>query len=202
MDNKVIYIDNSKPADINEDGDKSYGLKKKLFNLLTKRNLKLLSLIFIGIIAVVIFFGMGSEKNNHENISTTTKSQYLTTLDYCAELENKLKSVLSNIDGAGDINVMISVDGSPELVYASEDNKTMTSNSSGTTSSSNSSSPIIVNVGGTSSALILTENLPKVKGVIVVSSGAGNVAVKLNIQKAVSTLLDISSDKVNVLKGI
>jgi stage III sporulation protein AG len=97
---------------------------------------------------------------------------------------------------------MVSVDGSPELVYATEDDNKITNNSSGTTSQSNSSSPIIVDVGGKKSALILTENLPKVKGVIVVSSGAGNVAVKLNILNAVSTLMDISVDKVSVLKGL
>jgi stage III sporulation protein AG len=38
--------------------------------------------------------------------------------------------------------------------------------------------------------------------VIIVSSGAGDVAVKLNILNAVATLLDVSTDKVSVLKGI
>ena len=50
--------------------------------------------------------------------------------------------------------------------------------------------------------LILTENLPTVKGVIVVSSGANDIGIKLDILNAVSTLLDISTDKISVLKGI
>ena len=50
--------------------------------------------------------------------------------------------------------------------------------------------------------MILTEVLPKVKGVIVVSSGANDISIKLDILNSVSTLLDISTDKINVLKGI
>lgn len=200
MDNKVIYMDNSKKNDQHEMSQE--GIKYKLLKLLTKRNLKILSLIFVGLVAVIMFLGINKETKNVETSSNSNNSNYLTTLEYCAELENKLKAVLSNIDGAGQVSVMVSVDGSPELVYATEDDRTETSNSSGNTSSSNSSTPIIVQVGGSSTALILTENLPKVKGVVVVSSGAGDIAVRLNILNAVSTLLGISVDQVSVLKGV
>ena len=97
---------------------------------------------------------------------------------------------------------MITVDGSPELVYATDSDEKVSTNSSGTTTSSNSSSPIIVTINGSDNALILTENLPAVKGVIVVSSGANNVSVKMDILNAVSKLLDISVDKISVLKGV
>ena len=97
---------------------------------------------------------------------------------------------------------MVTVDGSPELIYANEQDKTTSSNSSGTTSSSTYSSPIIIDANGSSSALVMTEVLPAVKGVIVVSSGAGNVATRLNLLNAVSTLLDISIEQVTVLKGV
>jgi stage III sporulation protein AG len=201
MDNKVIYIDNSKnDSDINVNNKSS--INNKLLKLLTKRNLKIISLIIIGLVALIIFMSIGKDQKTTETFAYSNSSGYTTTLQYCAELENKLKAVLSNIDGAGQVSVMVSVDGSPELVYATEDDNKITNNSSGTTSQSNSSSPIIVDVGGKKSALILTENLPKVKGVIVASSGAGNVAVKLNILNAVSTLMDISVDKVSVLKGL
>lgn len=117
-------------------------------------------------------------------------------------LENKLIDVLSKVDGAGDVRVMVTVDGSPELIYANEQDKTSSSSTSGNSTSSTYSSPIIVNVNGSSSALVMTEVLPAVKGVIVVSSGAGNVSTKLNLLKAVSTLLDISTDQITVLKGV
>ena len=107
---------------------------------------------------------------------------------------------MSKIDGAGEVTVMVSLDGSPELVYASDNDSKTSSTANGTTTTT-SSNLIIVN-GSDSGALILKENLPSVKGVIVVSSGANNVAIKLDILNAVSTLLDISTDKINILKGI
>jgi stage III sporulation protein AG len=199
MDNKVIYVNNSDSGEMTKDE----GFKYRLIKFLTKKNLKIIALIIIGIVGVIIFMGSGSSKKTKDTSSVVQSvSGYMTTLEYCGQLESKLTSVLSSIDGAGKVSVMVSVDGSPELVYATDDTKTSTSNSSGTSSSSNTSSPIIVDVGEYNSALILTENLPAVKGVIVVSSGAGDVAVKLNITRAVSTLLGISVDQVSVLKGI
>ena len=74
-------------------------------------------------------------------------------------------------------------------------------NSSGSTTTS-SSNLIIVENDGNEKPLVLTENLPNVKGVIVVSSGANDISVKLDILNAISTLLNISTDKISVLKGI
>ena len=138
---------------------------------------------------------------------TTTKTtmtssiQYQTSLDYSKQLETKLESVLSQIKGAGNVKVMITLDGSPELVYAMDSNEKVSNNTGGSTTTS-SSTPILVQTNGATSPLILTEVLPKVKGVIVVSSGANDISIKLDILNSVSTLLDISMDKINVLKGI
>ena len=131
-----------------------------------------------------------------------TTSSYISTMDYCKIIENKLIDVLSKVDGAGTVSVMVTVDGSPELVYANEKDQTSSTNSSGSVTTATYSSPIIVNANGSSTALVMTEILPKVKGVIVVASGAGNVATKLDLLNAVSTLLDISTNQVTILKGV
>ena len=47
-------------------------------------------------------------------------------------------------------------------------------------------------------ALVIVENEPKVKGVIVVAQGADNVNVKLDLQKAVETILQIKSSQVEI----
>lgn len=197
MDNKIIYVEES-PRDKPSNND----WKSRCLQLFTKRNIKIICLAIIGVVGFLVVMGV-FDSNRVDSISLEqSSSTYLSTLDYCRELESKLQSLIENVDGAGKVKVMISVDGSPEIIYASDKSETNSTNMSGSSTSTNTSSPIIVEVGGKSSALILTENLPKVKGVIVVSSGAGNVAVKLNILNAVSTLLGISSDQVSVLKGI
>ena len=192
MVNNVVACDND-----NREKEGKFNILK----LMSKRNLKIVFLVGMAILCGIFVIAIGKkEKENVEVVSSNT--YYRTTLEYCQQLENKLTSVLSNIKGAGNISVMISVDGSPELVYAEDVDNKVSSNASGTTTTSNSSSPIIINIDGNSNALVLTENLPKVKGVIVVSSGASDIGVKLDILNAVSTLLDISTEKVSVLKGI
>jgi stage III sporulation protein AG len=112
-----------------------------------------------------------------------------------------LNKVISNIKGAGTINVMISIDSSPELSIAetTEGKTTTTSTGSVTTTTTE---PIIVKVNGEESPLVLKETLPEIKGVIVVSSGASDVKIKLDIITAVTTALGIDSNKVEVFVGI
>lgn len=197
MDKEVVYGDKN-----NNEGSKQKRLLDRFEKLLTKKNLKIVLLIILGVVAIVLFFGFNSNKANSTSNTVSSTNSYISTMDYCQIIENKLIEVLSKVDGAGAVSVMVTVDGSPELIYANEQDKTTSSNSSGTTSSSTYSSPIIIDANGSSSALVMTEVLPAVKGVIVVSSGAGNVATRLNLLNAVSTLLDISIEQVTVLKGV
>ena len=197
MDKEVVYGDKN-----NNESSKQKRLLDRFEKLLTKKNLKIVLLIIVGVVAIVLFFGFNSNKANSTSNTVSSTNSYISTMDYCQIIENKLIEVLSKVDGAGAVSVMVTVDGSPELIYANEQDKTTSSNSSGTTSSSTYSSPIIIDANGSSSALVMTEVLPAVKGVIVVSSGAGNVATRLNLLNAVSTLLDISIEQVTVLKGV
>ena len=49
--------------------------------------------------------------------------------------------------------------------------------------------------------LIIKESYPDVCGVVVVASGAGNVQVKLNIMKAIKTLLNVKDENIQILIG-
>ena len=195
MDKELIKIDDL--IDGKNDKDSK---KFSLIKLLSGKSLKIIILCLVLVIAFILFLNVGNNSEISSNKEYVEKT-YKTTMEYCTELESKLEGVLSQIKGAGNVKVMLSVEGSPELVYALDsDTKVSTNNNSSTTT--NSSSPIIVQTNGNSSPLILTENLPIVKGVIVVSSGASDIGIKLDILSAVSTLLDISTDKISVLKGI
>lgn len=161
---------------------------------------KYLKITILCVVAIIVFLLYLNMEDEEVNLVSSNNSSYISTLDYSKEIENKLENILSKIDGAGNVSVMISLDGSPELVYAT-DNDTKTSSSSTGTTTTTSSNLIIVN-GSNDGALILKENLPKVKGVIVVSSGADDISIKLDMLNAVSKLLDLPIDQINILKGI
>ena len=193
MDNNILN-----KLIVNDKDDK----KNKIIKIFNKKTLKIIMIVFLLLIFVLLYINLSNKtfRTDSHNVENTS-SNYLNTLEYSKEIERKLEALISQIDGAGKVSVMVSLDGSPELIYVYDEESKTSSNSSGTTTTS-SSSPIIINKDNGDSALILKEKLPAVKGVIVVSSGANNISIKLDILRAVSTLLDITTDKISVLKGI
>lgn len=166
------------------------------------RGLKtLLPILLIGVCALIVLKGLPSSKS----VSTSTTSSqdsvsYTSSLEYISILEEKLKNVLSEINGAGKTKVMISIDSSPILNIA-QNEQTKTVSTSGGSTTTTTTEPIYVTTNGKSNPLILGETLPEIKGVVVVSSGASDVRVKMNIINAVRTALGISSDKIDVFIG-
>ena len=176
--------------------------KFKIFilGLFNKKNIKIVITCVLMLIALILYVGF-SGGNEVTQTESEVKSGYITTMEYCEKLEEKLQAIISQIDGAGNVKVMVSVDGSPELIYVSDtDTKTSTTTSGTTTTTT--SSPIIVGSGSNSNGIVMTEKLPRVRGVIVVSTGAGQIGIKLDILNAVATLLDISTDNITILKGV
>lgn len=137
-------------------------------------------------------------------IGSSAKSSddgYMTSLEYCEKLETKLVEVLQNISGVGKVNVMVSVESAPEIKIATSTNEKTNTTSSGlntTTNSSVVSDPIIVNGSGVTSPLVLTEFAPKVTGVVVVADGAKDVRVRLNLLEAIESLLNVSSENIQI----
>ena len=58
MDNKIVYIDESKSNNMCND-DVSF--KCRLINLFTKKNLKILSLVLVCLVAIILFCKVGSD---------------------------------------------------------------------------------------------------------------------------------------------
>ena len=165
------------------------------------KNPKIIILIFILIVIVFVYLNFHSTPSSKAN----TKGQvfyYTNSLDYANALENKITSVVSKMEGAGDVSVMLTLASSLELVYAESTNEKNNSSVSGssTTSSTNSTSEtIIIKNNGDSSPLVIKEILPQIRGVVIVCEGAKDIKLKMKIVQAVKALLNIPSDNIQVL---
>ena len=118
-------------------------------------------------------------------------------------MEDRLKRVLSKVDGVGDVDVIINYESTAERIPAfSEDRQVSKSDSQDTSSETSSEKSDIATVqgNGASEALIVKEKQPEVRGVIVVAQGAEDISVRMNLLNAVTTLLNVSADKVEILK--
>ena len=191
---------------VNSKDDKSKSLdvlKKYITNLSPKTKVKLLLVVVSVLILVVVYYNFvvsESQVGQDKVDSVTNNSYYVSSIDYCDALEQKLCRVLSNIDGLGKVEVMVTLSSSLELVYASslEDHNSSIFDKE---DNGNVFSPIIIDNNGKEEPLIVKEVLPKVKGVLVVCENLDSVNKKLDIIYAVQSLLDINISNIQVLSN-
>ena len=162
----------------------------------------IITIIFILILLIILFgnFSFLNLTNSSINTSHNKVYTYTSSSEYASDLEYKLKTIISKIKGAGNVDVMITLESGTNLLLASND-ETKSVNSGGDTTTTVSASPIILEQNGDSSPLVIGEVLPKIKGVIVISSGASDISVRLNILNAVQTLLDLQDSQIQILVG-
>ena len=86
MDKEVVYGDKN-----NNEGSKQKRLLDRFEKLLTKKNLKIVLLIIVGVVAIVLFFGFNSNKANSTSNTVSSTNSYISTMDYCQIIENKLR---------------------------------------------------------------------------------------------------------------
>ncbi len=180
------------------------GIKTKWRQLSTLTKIKWLAVVLVVVVVIIVFGNFSTSTNtinNSANILEYDSTYYVSSLDYSAKLEDKLQKVLSNIDGVGHVEVMITLDSSIELVLAESSKGQNSGSLVGDSYAVEVTSPIIIDKGDREEPLIIKEILPNVKGVLVVLSGDNSVTTRLNIIQAVQSLLDISASKIQVLSG-
>ncbi len=160
-------------------------MSKEKQKTVKKFKIEYLLIIFLTILALVIFFsstkldfGLNFSKEKVESSLQTT-------------LEEKLQKIISNIDGVGKALITINVDGTVEEVVL-KNTESITQN--GTTNISES----VVLVNG--KPYVLKELAPKILGVVVVCEGANNLNTKIAITEVLTTILEVSSDNIRILK--
>lgn len=114
---------------------------------------------------------------------------------YTEKLESRLELILAGIKGVGRVRVMLTFDGTEETILASDEQSSESENGI-----SKSKKPSILSTSSGEEAIVLKELLPKVCGVVVVAEGASDVAVKMDIVSAVSTVLGIKQSNVQVFE--
>ena len=179
---------------------KDNDLIKKFSNI---KGIKIVVPLILLVLVLTIYYSFFNDSS--KKTSSFNSISYTSSLEYSQLLEDKLKSVLSSIKGAGNVNIMITLESGPELKIATQtDERTnTTTNASGTTTSITVvEEPIIITQNGEETPLVLMEILPVVKGVVVVAEGAKDVGVKLQLLEAVQALLSLSSGNIQILTGI
>ena len=160
-------------------------IKNKALDGLRKHKYAL-AVAAIGMLLICIPFGSSK---------TETQTQIQTQQLEVDTMEQRLADILCRIDGAGKVQVMLTVAASEQKVYQED-----TDLSGGGADTSRYDTVIIKDAQGNEMGLIQQVIGAKYQGAIIVCQGAGKPAVKLAIVEAVSRATGLGADQISVLK--
>ena len=163
---------------------------EKLF-IKIKSDKKTMMIAAIGIFGMFLILFSSTGENNVD----TLKDDSSTINIYSeSELSSSLEKFLSNIDGAGKSEVMITYESYEETVYVYDKDE-----KNGKEGEKNISSEyIIIDIGDKEDGLKSKTVAPVIRGVAVVCQGGNNPVTKELIIRSISALLDISTNKISV----
>lgn len=153
-----------------------------------KYNKKIQIIIIFVLTVIIVLTALFGFKSESVKTSTTQGTDEIN--EYILNLEKKLSSTLSKVNGAGEVSVIITVESGKETVLAM---KTTTKDTSSGTEIEES--PIIIN----GKPVVIKELYPKITGVLIVAKGANNIGVMTKLQQATVSLLDIELNQIEIL---
>lgn len=174
--------------------------KKKTENLIF-----LLIILIVTVVAINFIWKDEESNTNSSNISNkklaSTEEENLTQTD---TLEVRLEHILSNIDGVGNVDVLITYNETEEIVpvYNKTDKKSVTNETDSAggvrvTEETDAQQEVVYQ----NDEIILQKTIsPKIEGAIITATGANNANVKTNIISAVEAATGLATHKIQVFE--
>lgn len=159
--------------------------------------MKMAAGLVLGIALLLCSRFVGTEAKEEKNVETVQQS---TGQRVERELEAELERVLSQVAGAGQVQVLLTYATTSESTPAREE-KIEESNGNNEDTVSRESTVVLMEDGsGGQSPLILTETAPQVEGVLIVAQGADDPVVCDALSRAAQALLQVPAHKIAILK--
>lgn len=188
---ELFIHENDNNKNENSSNDTAKRNERNSFSILIEKiqSGKVPKIVIIIVAFLIILFILFNNFGFTDKKKITTDNEQ--TSIYIENLESKLSKVLSNVDGAGKVNVVISYESGKETVLATKKTTTKIENGK----SEIEETPIIVN----GKTVTIKELNPKIIGVLIVSQGANSLMVKKRLQQATISLLDININQIEIL---
>lgn len=146
------------------------------------------------------------QEQQQDSLSECDFSEEVTDIhQYEAYLSQKLKNILEEIEGAGKVDVWVTLEGSSEKVLYVEKDSEMTSlqekdSVGGTREEKTEQIEATVLEAQNGDPYIVKVLCPKVEGVLVVAEGADDAVIKKHITEAVEVLFGIDAHRIKIAK--
>ncbi|MBO5092686.1 MAG: hypothetical protein J6K52_03900 [Clostridia bacterium] len=141
-----------------------------------KNKIIISSLVVIGILLILF----GSFSKNESDVEENEFNYEL----YTNELEEKIERFLLSVSGIDNVNVIVTLDNSSEIVYA-QNQSTLDF--------------LTINSGNGQSPVYVTEIYPCVRGIAIACTNGDRDDVRAKITKLISAYLGISSNRIEIV---
>ncbi|MCQ2463707.1 MAG: hypothetical protein MJ177_09980, partial [Clostridia bacterium] len=148
---------------------------KKMREIFTKllNDKKPLLILAVGILGIFLIFISETGNKTQEK---PQENECMSADEYEQRLTQQLQKIVSQIDGAGNTEVMLTVDRLRETVYAADTKERTENQNNGENSSDNEYEYIVIKGSGSAeTGLVRVVVEPKVRGVSVVCDGGDNM---------------------------
>ena len=157
-------------------------------------------LIGIALICLSSFIGGDKKEEN-----STASGECITADEYKADLEKSIGEIVKSITGNDNAKVVITLESGIKYSYADiKEGVSANKTESNLTSTSNEEKQTYITVktaDGGEQALLVTTQMPEVRGVAIVCEGGDDEEINRKILNAVTAALNITSKRVYIAGG-
>jgi stage III sporulation protein AG len=188
-------------------------LSKLKFDFRNMKKDNLLIILLAGILLIVIAYPTSNSNNKEKETDfvndAAQKQEAANTLSYVDEQEQRLEEILNQVQGVGEVQVMITLKSSRELIVEKDTPNTSSTSkevdAEGGTRDITDKTTTETTVyeqdnNGNSIPYVVKELEPEIEGIIVIAKGGDDPVVAKNISDAVLALFQVEAHKIKVMK--
>ena len=171
-------------------------LKKYIMKL---KNPKIL--VFLGLTGIILIFisSFFTGKTEEKIVSESTE---LTAEEYRLELQNEISSMVSSITGSKNVKTVVTLESGIRYSYADTREELSSDKKEKETQISDSELKegyiTVKTADGGEQALLVTTQMPEIRGVAIVCEGGDNEVINQKILNTVTAALNITSKRVYI----
>ena len=133
---------------------------------------------------------------------TATEAETIpnTQVSYESQLEARLEHILSQIQGVGNVHVILTLKQGERTHYLA-DLESDSETKDGVLSKEETEKTVIVSKGGSyDEPIVIKKDYPIFQGALIVCDGGGDAEIRLQLTRAVAALTNLSSHNITILK--
>ncbi len=161
-------------------------------------------LVIIGIIGILLIF-IPSLFSQNEEVKPTGLDMGISSTEYRKQLETDVKKLVAKITGNKNVTVIVTLESGMRYKYADiKEDSTEDKSEEHTKLSSSETKQGYITVktsNGGEQALLVTTQMPEIRGVAIVCMGGDNEILAQKIENTVTAALNITSQRVSIAGG-